>query len=194
MSTAAATFSSKGVFHSALVKASQGGLALMFTGPVRDSKYPGKPAYIPFKVHGEEGEHTLNIENDTIRKTLEGLPDKVWLVVRADGTRDMAWINVEDTNGNLVTKGIPVMEIAQPKPSQMDAPPNEWREVTGPHPVELDEDPDAKLRATLAKKYFLALCAADDAVQRFAKEHAGSQPSDAVRNIATTIFIQASGR
>ena len=196
MSTQVKAFEHAGVFHSALVKATAGGpMALMFTGKPRDSKYPGKPPFVGFKAQNDDTAYTLNIENDGIRNVLSDVPLNVWVMVRAEGTREQAYVLVDDANGNPVLRGTPVSEIAQPKnPVAQDGPPpNEWRKVNGPHPVELD-DTATKQRELLAERYFLALCAADDAVQRFAKEHAGSQPSDAVRNIATTIFIQASGR
>lgn len=200
MTTAAPAFSKKTIYHSELVKA--GPLYMMFTGPVRDSKYAGKPAYITFKAqqNGEETEHTYNVENDTVREELDNAPKNVWLQVRATGSREEAWLALEDANGNPVLKGTPVRDLAQPKDgiktSGPQAPPaNEWRKMDGPHPeMEQPTDETDPLRARLADRYYLALEAANDATQKFAKAHDGLQPSDAVRNIATTIFIQASGR
>ena len=189
---ATATFPKKSVWHSDLVKASTSGLAIMLVGPVRDSKFAGKPPYVVFKVHGEDTDHTLSIENDGIKETLSGIPANTWVVIRAEGTRDQAYIMVEDAQGNVVLRGTAPKDIAQPAQASLEVPPaNEWREVTGPHPVELDPKL-ADARAKLAERYYLSLCAAQEAITRFANDHGGMQPSDAVRNAATTLFINGS--
>lgn len=116
MSTTSKTWDKKAIYHSELVKASQGGLVVQFNGKPRDSKYPGKPAFVGFKVMGDEGgDYTLNIENDDIRKVLDGVPERTWVMVKADGTREHAWVTVEDANGNYVNDKVPAGEIVQPQ-------------------------------------------------------------------------------
>lgn len=94
-----AMFSTKGVFHSALVKA--GPVRMQITSDVLKSKF-GKEDYVIFELEGGET-HTYAIENDGIRATLENLPKNQWLTVHASGSRDTAAIQVDEapTQGQI---------------------------------------------------------------------------------------------
>lgn len=183
MSTASKTWDKKTIFHSELMRASQGGLAVRFTGKPRDSKYPGKPAFVGFQVMGDDGEYTLNIENDKIRAALEDVPVKMWVAVRADGRGEDAWISIEDANGNPVLRGTPESEVAQPQ----NAPPPLWNEqpktmTTAPTtPVSTNGD------VTVQRAVGLTL----QAVKGL--ESGGVRvDSDAAARIFNTLYIQAS--
>lgn len=89
------TFGKKNVYHGELVRAtSDGPLAILITGEPQESKFKGKPPFIGFKM-GEE-EHTLAIENDTIREKLTGLRGHI-IDITATGTRDDADVDIYDT-------------------------------------------------------------------------------------------------
>lgn len=184
MGMATKTWDKKAIYHSELVKASQGGLAVKFNGKPRDSKYPGKPAFVGFKVYGEEGDgYTLNIENDEIRRVLEGVPENTWVSVRADGSRDTAWLAVEDMNGNYVNDAVPSGEIAQPQsgPPPMFPEDQQKRQSNVPaHPVSTNSDPVVQRAVAMTLAAVSGL------------EKGGVRvDSDAAARIYNTHFIQA---
>lgn len=181
--TATKTWDKKAIYHSELVRASQGGLVVQFNGKPRDSKYPGKPAFVGFKVMGDEGgDYTLNIENDEIRKKLEDVPPHTWVMVRADGSREHAWISVEDANGNYVNEGVPREEIAQPAGQPPLWPGDAPKTVTTApaNPVSTNSDPVVQRAVSMTLAAVAGL------------EKGGVRvDSDAAARIYNTHFIQA---
>lgn len=170
------TWDKKSIYHSELVKASgRDGIALMFTGPVRESKYQGKPPYVPFKVYGDsDGEYTLNIENDLVKETVEKAPNDIWLVCRAEGSRDGATMFLADANGNPVFASVPREEIAQPS-----SPPPLWPDSPNPTPS-ANGGPVAK-----------AVAMTVEAVGGL-REAGFAMDADAISRLYSTHFIQAS--
>lgn len=194
MSTATKTFDKRSLYHSDLAKV--GEVTVQFTGKPRDSQYPGKPRWVGLMIQGDDTKYTLNIENADVEKSIAAAPLNAWVSVRAEGRGDQAFMLIEDGNGSPMLKGDtrPAQPVSAPLPRNPQAsgpPANEWPDETTPTPTNSEDD---ATRKRLADRYYLALSAAQEACNRFATDHQGLQPSDAVRNIATTIFIQASGR
>lgn len=206
METGVKTFDKVSVYHSKLVQASADRLAVQF-GSVRESKFKKGTFTIAMKVYGEEDTtYWYQIENDTIKKDLESLPrnekgDTDWLSIRAEGSRDQAIISVEDVDGQLVNRALPPT-IPGPRDSMGNAPhkpagppSNLWEgtDISGladePAMTATQRVQEASFSDPLAARYLASLEAAKLAVDEYRKRH-GSEPSETVRNIATTIFIQ----
>ena len=92
MTTAAATFSKKGCYHSELRDASP--LTVCFTSDVKASKYAGKPPYIEFKVEGDDATYQYQVENGGIEALLKGTRRNEWVEITATGTREDADIEI----------------------------------------------------------------------------------------------------
>jgi hypothetical protein len=120
----------------------------------------GKEDFVCFKTE-DGGEHTYAIENDGIRATLENLPKNTWLTVHASGSRDTAAISVDEA----------------PTQSQITR--------TAPKPT-----PNIQPATPLADQMLECLEAAHDAVEKYAANHDGAEPSEAVRAIASGFFIE----
>jgi hypothetical protein len=103
MSTTTETFERNGVYHSDLVN--HGEILIKLTSGPRDSKYKGKLPWVGFRVDGDDKAYTLNIENDAIKADLEACPLETWLLVKASGRGDGAFLIIEDRDGNPLVPG-----------------------------------------------------------------------------------------
>lgn len=171
----ATKFQNKTMYHSQLVKASP--LTMMFTGRVRDSKFEGKPPFISCRVKGSDMEHHYQVENDLCRESLEVIQTDKWYEVRAEGSRE----------GAILTISAPITGHTG---QQEEAPSALWE--GGPEGEEMPAQQKAaevSYSDRNAARYLGALEAARFAVTEYSKRH-GQEPSETIRNIATTIFIQ----
>lgn len=175
-------FEKTSIYHSTLVQA--GGLTVKL-GAVRPSKFKKGTFTIAVRVTGEEAPYWYQIENDYIKDLLEGLErdpngDTAWLQIRALGSREDADIMIEDAAGHIVTPSMP--------PTTQGPPDDLWEggEPTMPATQRVQE---ASFSDPLAAKYLGCLEAARLAVAEYYKRH-GAEPTEAIRNVATTIYIQ----
>lgn len=110
------TWDKKSIYHSSLVGRT---LVLQVSAP-RESKYKDKPPFAPIKVHGDESEYWLTVENKSVGAALErAAAHGGWVTVQAGGRDEDAWL-----------KWVP-MEGAMPQPTKLDAQVGVLEEITG---------------------------------------------------------------
>lgn len=171
-----------GLYHSDLVK--MGATVMMFTGKPRESTYKGKPPFCGIKFQGDDTAYTLTIENDDVRAAIEGAPLNKWLTVRAEGTRDQAYLNIEDEAGPIIP-GTPDSEIIEPQ----GTPPPLWPEAGNGTPARTRTNVRPASTSNVAVDMAVAMTIS--AVRGL--EEAGIRvDSDAAARIYNTHYIQAS--
>lgn len=189
MPTTSKTFDKDGttIYHSDIAK-HHDGLLVQFTGTPRDSKYPGKPRWVGFKVDGDDSKYSLNLENASVERSIAAVPQNTWVLLKAGGRGEDASVAIEDANGNPVFKGVPANEIAQPQ----NGPPPNWPEGASlqpapkqasnvpAHPVSTNGDATVQRATALTLQAVKGLQAGGVNVD-----------SDAAARMFSTIYIQA---
>ena len=169
MATPPTVFARKQVYHSELKAKSP--VPVRLTGPVRESRYPGRLPYCRFRVEGSEQEHELQIENSAVRGVLEAIPTHQLVTVAAAGSRETAVLH-------LVSGGDPLAAAAAGAPVEGEA-----GEDTS------QASASAAAEASLARTYFDALSVAEKLVTAFQRQH-GRAPTKTERIIATSLWIE----
>jgi hypothetical protein len=83
----------KTIYHSAFC--SLVGRQIQFVSPPADSKFAGNLPYAKFKIAGDPGVYSLQIDNDGIREALQNVPlNQTLTVVDAGGREDSAFLKL----------------------------------------------------------------------------------------------------
>ena len=84
-----------------------------------------KDTIYKIQPYGDDDDYWLQAENDQVAAVLASMPKNVWLIVKAHGDRDSAYLEMTDVDGNPLTsldQAVEATAPTQPAPPPPAAP------------------------------------------------------------------------
>jgi hypothetical protein len=208
-------FEKSSIYHSDLRRATEdnSGISFMVTSDPKLSK--NKTDHI-FKIqpYGDDDDYWYQAENDQITAVLGGAPKNTWLIVKAHGDRDSAYLEITDVDGKPLTSldaAVDAVAPTPPSPSAMTpTTPTPPAQDTAPAPPSTTAQPPAPPSTTENEPQVPAgipqvqdkrertddlmlecLSRAHEIVSRFSELHDGP-PSDLEQRVGVSLFINQS--
>lgn len=210
-------FEKGSIYHSDLRKVTEDGtgISFMLTSDMKMSRNK-KDQIVKIKPYGDDDDYWYQAENEQIAAVLAQLPRDQWLICKAHGDRDNAYLELTDVDGKPLTSldaAVDAQQPTPPAPPPPAAPAPLPHQPTGAKPsaapastmeqfvAPLDTPPnEPQVPAGVPQvqdrhekvddSMLECLCRAHEIVGRFAKLHDDAPPSDLVQRVGVSLFIE----